>query len=505
VLAIAHTATLLGVGGRPVKVEVHVSSGLPGLTIIGQPDSACREARDRVRAALLTSKLDWPQQKVTVNLAPSGLKKIGGGLDLAIAVGLLAATNQIPPESIHRVGFLGELGLDGALRPVPGTLPLVDVLPGDVAVVPPGSFAEAELIGRHSVRCASTLRELADALRADAPWPEPPARRPAPPTPSPPDLADVRGHTLGRLALEVAAAGGHHLLMLGAPGSGKTLLATRLVGLLPALSGDVALEATRIHSAAGLRLPPAGLLSQPPLRRPHQSSSAVAVLGGGSAFLRPGEVSLAHGGVLFLDELGEFPPSVLDSLRQPLEEGLIRVARADVRTTLPARFLLVAAMNPCPCGGGEVPGDCCCTDGALARYTRRVSGPLLDRFDLRIEVHRVTPGELLAAPDGEASAPVAERVARARAIAASRGVSCNAELTGTELEAATPLAPGVADLFEAALRSGSLSGRGLNRVRAVARTLADLQGHDGPVTAEQVGLALTLRSASLRRSMRRHA
>jgi magnesium chelatase family protein len=293
--------------------------------------------------------------------------------------------------------------------------------------------------------------------------------------------------------------------MVGPPGSGKTLLATRLVGLLPPLSGDVALEATRIHSAAGLALPPGGLVVQPPLRRPHQSASAVAVLGGGSLHLRPGEVSLAHGGVLFLDELGEFPPMVLDALRQPLEEGVIRVSRADLRATLPARFLLVAAMNPCPCGGGEVPGDCTCSDGALARYARRISGPLLDRFDLRIQVHRVAPSDLLAEADGEPSAPVAARVAEARAIAAERGVRVNADLVGTALEAATPMAGGVAELLEGALQRGALSGRGLSRVRAVARTLADLAGHEGPVSTEHVGLALTLRSASLRSTLRWHA
>ena len=500
-LANIPSATLLGVEGRPVSVEVHVSNGLPGYTVVGLPDTACRESRDRVRAALLSSGVAWPMKRVTVNLAPSDLRKSGAGLDLAIAVGLLVASELLEPAAVQGCGFLGELGLDGTLRRVPGMVPLVAALPGEVAVVPASCALEAALVGRHVVRSVSTLAELVLALRGDAPWPEPPAAGEEPPASREPDLADVRGHRLVRTALELAAAGGHHLLMVGPPGSGKTMLARRLPGILPDLTDDEALATTIVHSAAGRTLPTGGLVRRPPLRAPHHGASAVSLIGGGTAQLRPGEVSLATNGVLFLDELGEFPAVVLDSLRQPLEEGVVRVCRAAAAVSYPARFLLVGAMNPCPCGEATTPGSCRCSDAARLRYQRRLSAPLLDRFDLRLEVCRPDPADLLAGPPGEPSAVVAARVAAARSLAAERGVRCNAGIPGARLDELAPLEPAAAAFLEHGLRVGNLTARGLHRVRRVARTIADLSGRGGPVTAEDVSLALNLRCEPQRLGM----
>lgn len=500
-LANIPSATLLGVEGRPVSVEVHVSNGLPGYTVVGLPDTACRESRDRVRAALLSSGVAWPMKRVTVNLAPSDLRKSGAGLDLAIAVGLLVASELLEQAAVEGCGFLGELGLDGTLRRVPGMVPLVAALPGEVAVVPASCAVEAALVGRHEVRSVSTLAELVLALRGDAPWPEPPAAGEEPPAAGEPDLADVRGHRLVRTALELAAAGGHHLLMVGPPGSGKTMLARRLPGILPDLTADEALATTIVHSAAGRTLPAGGLVRRPPLRAPHHGASAVSLIGGGTAQLRPGEVSLATNGVLFLDELGEFPAVVLDSLRQPLEEGVVRVCRAAAAVSYPARFLLVGAMNPCPCGEATTPGSCRCSDAARLRYQRRLSAPLLDRFDLRLEVCRPDPADLLAGPPGEPSSVVAARVAAARSLATERGVRCNAAIPGSRLDELAPLEPAAAAFLEHGLRVGNLTARGLHRVRRVSRTIADLSGRAGPVSAEDVSLALNLRCEPRRLGM----
>ncbi len=493
-LAMLSSATLLGVDGRAVSVEVHVSNGIPGFTIVGLPDATCRESRDRVRAAMLSSSLPWPLKRITVNLAPSGVRKIGSGLDLAIAVGVMVAIGDVPEEAVVGLGFLGELGLDGSVRPVPGAVPLVDALPGDVAVVPVASAAEARLVGRHVVRPVARLAEVAFALQGNASWPIHPEPPPAPPPPAPPDLADVRGQPVARRALEVAAAGGHHLLLVGPPGAGKTMLAQRLPGLLPGLDPAQARLVTRIHSAAGVALPPGGIITRPPFRAPHHSSSMVSLVGGGTAAMRPGELSLSDGGVLFLDELGEFLPSALDALRQPLEEGAVRVSRARATVTLPARFLLVAAMNPCPCGEAGRPGACRCTDAHRARYRRRLSGPLLDRFDLRVDVTRPDVDDLLGGKGGEPSAVVAARVAAARERAAARQVRCNADLPAGRLDAEASMSIGARTLLETSLRQGRLSARGLARVRRVALTFADLAGVDGPLRAEEVGQALALRS-----------
>jgi len=495
VLATIPSATLLGVEGRRVAVEVHVSSGLPGFTLVGHPDPVCREARDRVRAALLSSGLPWPTKRVTVNLAPGLLRKVGPGLDLPIAVGLLVATGELEAEAVAGCAFLGELGLDGSLRRVPGVVPMVGALDARAVVVPVECAAEAAVVGRLRVRAAGRLAELVACLRGHDPWPDSPPCPPGVESSTPrPDLADVRGQPVGRTALEISAAGGHHLLLSGPPGSGKTMLARRLPGLLPPLEGDDALVATTIRSAAGQSLPPGGLVVDPPFRAPHHGASSVALIGGGTAWMRPGEISLAHLGVLFLDEMAEFPRMVLDALRQPLEEGVVRVCRARASVAFPARFLLVGATNPCPCGEAGPEGRCRCTDAARERYNRRLSGPLLDRFDLRVVVSRPDVADLLGGPPGESTEVVAARVAEARERARSRGVGCNAELPAGLLDEVAPLAPAALAVLEHQLRVGALSGRGLHRIRRVARTIADLAGA-GPVVDEaHVCLALGLRA-----------
>jgi magnesium chelatase family protein len=493
VLATIPSASLLGVDGHPVVVEVHVSSGLPGFTVVGSPDAVCREARDRVRAALLSSRMNWPRRRITVNLAPSGLRKGGAALDLAMAIGILVADGQLDERAVRSIAFLGELGLDGALRPVVGGLPLVDAVTEPTVVVAPGLLVEARLVGRHRVLTARDLTELLTVLRGDAPWPDLDPPHPPPDPPPTADLADVRGQPFARLALEVAAAGGHHLLMVGPPGGGKTMLAQRLAGLLPPLDRARALETTRVHSAAGVALPPDGLVRRPPFRAPHHGASSVALIGGGAGHLHPGEVSLANGGVLFLDEMGEFAADVLDALRTPLEEGVVRVARAGARVRYPARFLLVGAMNPCPCGEGMRPGACRCSDAALARYSRRLSAPLLDRFDLRIEVTPADPAELLGGPPAEGTPAVAERVAAARRRAGERGAEANGALHGPALEELAPLTAEAAAFLERTLRAGLLSARGLRRIRCVALTLQDLNGQDPPLDLASVSLALHLR------------
>ncbi len=500
-LALVHSRARAGVHAPAVRVEVHLAGGLPTMSIVGLPEAAVREAKDRVRAAIQCGQFEFPARRITVNLAPADLPKHGGRFDLAIALGILAASGQVPMEALHDCEFLGELGLTGQLRAVDGVLPaaLAAARAGRRLIVPEGNGAEAALASQVDATTARTLLEVCAALEGRKSLPAaialPTRREPGP------DMADVRGQAQARRALEVAAAGSHHLLLVGPPGCGKTLLASRLPGLLPEASESEALESAAIASISGRGLDPARWRERP-YRSPHHTASAVALVGGG-AEPRPGEISLAHNGVLFLDELPEWDRRALEVLREPLESGVVTISRAARQSEFPARFQLAAAMNPCPCGwAGDPSSRCRCSNEAIARYRARISGPLLDRIDLHIDVPRVPSAQLRPeTAAGECSADVRARVQAARARQHARAGKPNAQLGQPETMAACRLSPSDQDLLERAIDALQLSARTMHRILRVARTIADLAGEDNIGSAH---LAEALGYRRIDRGLRSH-
>jgi magnesium chelatase family protein len=495
VLATARTFTLLGVGAHEVIVEVDVHRGLPAFSLVGLPDAAVRESRERVRAALTNSDFEFPLQRITASLAPADLRKAGPGLDLAIAAALIAASGQLPAEALEPWCLAGELALDGSVRPVPGVLAMAEEArrAGAAGIaVAAANAGEAALVDGLAVAPLRTLAELAELARGElASFDAPPPSQNGSGPEHLPDLSDLRGQPSLRRVLEIAAAGGHSLLMTGPPGAGKSLAARRLPSLLPPLSRDEAIDVTRIASVCG-HPPPPGRLASRPFRAPHHTISAAGLIGGGNP-PHAGEVTLAHGGVLFLDELGEFGRSALEALRQPLEEGRVSIVRSGHAVELPCRFMLVAAANPCPCGRGEDSDRCTCTPPAARAYRAKLSGALADRIDL--VAHIGQPGAAaMDGPVGESSADVRERVAGARARQARRlgPGSVNADMTPAETRRHCPLERGGREVLAEGHDRLGLSGRGHERVLRVARTIADLRGA-GRIDAGALTEALGLR------------
>ncbi len=505
-LARTHSVALVGVEGHLVEVEADIAQGLPATILVGLPDTALREARDRIRAAIVNSGESWPNSKITVGLSPAALPKRGSGFDLAIAVAILAAADAVPLAAPAGKMFLAELGLDGRLRPVRGVLPAVVAAESavDTVVVAAENAAEAMLVPGVRVIGAATLTEVIAWLRGGPP---PTRLAPAEPPPGPVpglaaakkvDLAEVLGQAEARMAVEICAAGGHNLSLLGPPGAGKTMLAERLPGIMPRLEGAAALEVTSIHSVAGTLPDGAGLVTEPPFCAPHHTSSKAAIVGGGSGMIRPGAASLAHRGVLFLDEAPEFHRDVLDALRQPLESGEVVIARASMQARFPARFTLVLAANPCPCAKAPGPAGtgCTCSAAARRRYLARLSGPLLDRVDVKVRLQPVSRRDMLYDRKfAEPSAVVAQRVARARERSAARLAGTpwrvNAEVPGAQLRRAFPPAASALKSLDRAMELGQVSARGADKIVRVAWSLADLAGRARP-GPDEVNLAIAL-------------